>query len=268
MKLDIISEKNEKKGSIEMPAQFSEDIRQDIIQRAIEGEQSIARQHYGAKPTAGKRHSAFVSKRRRDFKATYGIGQSRTPRKVISRNGARMNWVGAFVPQTVGGRRAHPPKASKIWVIKVNNKERNFALRSAISATISKSAVEKRGHIAPENYPFIIDSSAEKLGKTKEVLSLLNSLGLEKELERAAIKNVRNGKGKSRGRKYKKKKGPLIVTAESCGLIKSARNIPGVDAVAVSELNVSKLAPGAMPGRITLWTNSAIEKISKEKLFL
>jgi large subunit ribosomal protein L4e len=31
----------------------------------------------------------------------------------------------------------------------------------------------------------------------------------------------------------------------------------------VDSLNVECLAPGAHPGRLTLWTNSAIEKLEK-----
>jgi large subunit ribosomal protein L4e len=268
MKLDIVSKNKEKKGSLQMPKQFTEDVRQDIIQRAVEAEQSKKRQAYGASPLAGKRQSSYVSKRRRDYKATYGIGQSRTPRKVMSRNGTRMNWVGAFAPQTVGGRRAHPPKAEKIWEKKINKKENNFALRSAISATLSKELAEKRNHAVPSEYPFIIDNSAEGLSKTNDVVEFLISLGFEAEMERADSRKVRAGKGKNRGRKYKKKKSVLFVTADDCALLKSAKNIPGIDAAKVSELTCEILAPGASPGRATLWTEKAVEKIGKENLFM
>ncbi|MCK5282756.1 MAG: 50S ribosomal protein L4 [Nanoarchaeota archaeon] len=268
MKLDIISKGSEKKGSIDLPGQFNEILREDIIKRAVEAEQSSKRQPYGASKEAGMRHSVYVSKRRHDYKATYGIGQSRTPRKVTSRSGERMNWTGAFAPQTVGGRRAHPPKSEKIWEKKINKKEKNLAIRSAISATVSKELSQKRGHIPPDNYPFIIDNTISSLKKTKEVLDFLKSIGLEKELARTEKKKIRPGKGKMRGRKYKKKKGILIVTAEDCPLLKSAKNIPGADIVKVSGLNAELLAPGTMPGRITLWTDKAVEKMSKENRFM
>ena len=268
MKLDIISKNMEKKGEIELPKQFSESIRGDIIKRAVEAEQSAKRQAYGASPKAGMRHVAFVSKRRHKYKTTYGIGQSRTPRKVLSRSGSRMNWVGAFVPQTVGGRRAHPPKSEKIWEKKINKKEKELAIRSAISATLSKDLVEKRGHIVPDKYPFIIDDSFNNLGKTKEIVEFLKSIGVEKDLKRADVRKVRAGKGKMRGRKYKNRKSALIIVDEKCTLLKSAGNIPGVDIVKVSELCVEDLAPGAVPGRMTMWTNKVVEKINKEKLFM
>ncbi len=267
MKLDIIAQNKEKKSSVELPKQFTESVRSDIIKRAVHAEQSANRQPYGASPDAGMRHSTYVSKRRHDYKSTYGIGQSRTPRKVVSRSGSRMNWVGAFAPQTVGGRRAHPPKADKIWEKKINKKEHALALRSAMSATLVKDLAVKRGHKVPEEYPFIVDQSIESFNKTKDVNQFLQSVGLDKELERTDSKKVRAGKGKMRGRKYKTKKGPLIVTAEDCALTKAAGNILGVDIVKVADLNVELLAPGCEPGRCTLWTDKAIEKIQKENLY-
>jgi large subunit ribosomal protein L4e len=57
--------------------------------------------------------------------------------------------------------------------------------------------------------------------------------------------------------------GPLIVVAEDKGLAEAASNIPGVDVVAVNDLNAETLAPGALPGRLTLWTSGAIERLGK-----
>ena len=47
----------------------------------------------------------------------------------------------------------------------------------------------------------------------------------------------------------------------------AAKNIPGVDVVEVKSLNAELLAPGAKPGRLTLWSSAAIEVMGKEKLF-
>jgi large subunit ribosomal protein L4e len=57
--------------------------------------------------------------------------------------------------------------------------------------------------------------------------------------------------------------GPLIVVSEKKGLVNAAGNIPGVDIVTVKNLNAEILAPGTHPGRLTLWTSSAIEQITK-----
>ena len=126
--------------------------------------------------------------------------------------------------------------------------------------------VKKRGHITPENYPFALDKKFEELTKTKDVINALKAFGLEKELERSDKKKVRSGKGKSRGRKYKKANGLLIVVSKNSSIIKSANNIPGVDIVNVKNLNVELLG-GEIPGRLTLWTADAIETLEKEKLF-
>lgn len=268
MKIRLYDIEKKEIGKKELPKQFNEDIRPDLIKRAVLVIKSNKKQSYGAKKEAGKRASAIVSKRRRDYKTTYGIGQSRTPRKVMSRRGARMNWVGAFAPQTVGGRRAHPPKAEKVWSRKINKKERRKAIRSAISATISAELVRKRGHNIPDDYPFIVESKIESISKTKEIIGILSKLGLDKELERSAKRKIRSGKGKMRGRKYVTKKGPLIVVSKECKLINASKNILGVDVVEVKNLNAELLAPGADPGRLVLWTDKAIEALEKEKLFL
>ena len=45
--------------------------------------------------------------------------------------------------------------------------------------------------------------------------------------------------------------------------MKAAKNLPGVDVVTVDNLNVELLAPGTHPGRLTIWTQSAIEKLKE-----
>lgn len=268
MKLNIINLENKEIGKKELPEQFSEEVRPDLIKRAVHAIQSHKRQKYGASPDAGKRASAYLSKRRKKYRGTYGIGQSRTPRKIMSRRGRRMFYVGAFAPQTVGGRRAHPPKPEKEWSKKINKKERRKAIRSAMTAVMIKEIVKGRNHFVPENYPFIVDDKIEKINKTKEAKEALEKLGFGKELERSSVKKIRAGKGKARGRKYRKKKGLLIVTSKECNLTKTAKNIAGIDIEQVKNINAELLAPGAEPGRITLFTKSAIEKIEKEGLFI
>ena len=93
-------------------------------------------------------------------------------------------------------------------------------------------------------------------------------LGLTAELERSSKKNVRAGRGKMRGRKYQRAKGPLIVVSDKCDLLKSARNISGVDIVSVKSVNSELLAPGTVPGRLTLFTAASIDRLEKEKLFM
>lgn len=268
MKLNIVDLEKNKTGEMELPKQFEEDIRPDLIKRAVWTLQTSQRQKYGVDPRAGKKASVDLSKRRRKYRGMYGHGISRIPRKILSRRGTQFNWEGAFAPGTTGGREAHPPKSEKIWEKKINKKEKRKAIRSAMAATIDKKMVSARGHLIPEDYPFIIDSKIEDLDKTKKVKELLNKFGFDKELERAGRKKVRSGKGKSRGRKYKKKTSLLIVVGKDCKLLKAGRNIPGVEVIKISELNAEKLAPGTAAGRATLWCLDSIEKISKDKLFI
>lgn len=267
MKVKVYTAAKNEKGSMDLPKVFSEDVRPDLIKRAVEALQANARQPYGTDPEAGKKHSTKISRRRHNYRGSYGFGISRVPRKILSRRGTRMFWVGALAPGTVGGRRAHPPKASKVWAKKINIRERRKAIRSAIAATTVKDLVSERGHKLPQEYPFVMDDAFESMKKTGEVKKSLELLGLKDELTRAEGRTFRAGVSRLRGRKYRKRKGPLLVVSQDCDLIKSGNNIPGVDVVKVNELNAEMLAPGANPGRLTLFTASALTKLDKENLF-
>lgn len=259
-----------------LPKQFKEEYRLDLIRRAVVAQRSKSSSPYGAHPTAGITHSDDWHRRRRKkwrTNCTYGI--SRTPRKILGRIGGGFQNVmrfhlfrGSRVPQAVGGRECFPPKVEKVLVRKINDVERKKAIRSAISATIIKELVEKRGHLLGKlSLPVIFDSTFENMSKTKEVYDLLESV-LNEELERAGIKKVRSGKGKVRGRPYKKRKGPLVIVSKDCPVLKAAKNIPGIDVVTVEKLNAEALAPGAQPGRLCVWTESAIKMLEEKKLFM
>jgi len=268
IKATLFDKTGTKKSEINLPSQFNEPVRDDIILRAVLALQTKRRTIYGAYLWAGMRYSTRQPKRRREYRGVYGIGISRVPRKIMSRSGTQFNRVAALAPGTVGGRKAHAPKSSKIFLERINNKERVKAIRSAIAASVIKSLVEKRGHKVPAVYPLVVSKDFENTDKTQAVISVLSKLGLDNELERSSIKKVRAGKGKLRNRKYQKKKGLLIVVSGNCKLEESCKNIPGVDIVNVSSLNAELLAPGTVPGRITLWSEGAIEKLEKDKLFI
>ena len=267
MKVKVLDQNMTETKTIILPSQFEEPLRKDLIKRAVLALQAARRQRYGADPEAGMKSSSFVSKRRHKYKSTYGIGQSRTPRKILNRRGTRFYFVGATAPQTVGGREAHPPKATKNWVQKINIKEKRKAIRSALAATMNKEVVSERGHFVPESFPFVLDSSIESLSKTKDVYNLLTNFGFGNELERAQKTTIRAGKGKLRGRKTKTKKSFLFVVSKDCPLLKAAANIAGADVVPVNSLNAELLAPGTHPGRLTLYTESALDVLAQHNLF-
>ncbi|MFH1592559.1 MAG: 50S ribosomal protein L4 [Candidatus Woesearchaeota archaeon] len=267
MKADVYGVDGKKIKAVQLPKQFDEPVREDLIKRAVLVVQASKRQRYGAKKGAGMRQSATMSRRRRKYRGSYGRGISRVPRKVLTKRGTQFYFIGAVAPGTVGGRKAHPPKAEKIWEKKINIKERRKGIRSALNATTNLEIVKLRGHKV-EFLPLVVESKFEKLESTKEVKKVLVSLGLDKELERVGKKKIRAGKGKSRGRKYKTKKGPLIVTSKECELSKSARNISGLDVCKVNNLNAELLAPGAVPGRLTIYTEDSLKVFDDKSLFL
>jgi len=239
-------------GKAALPTVFSTPLRPDVIKRAVLAIQSSRRQAQGRDPMAGKRTSA-------ESRGT-GMGISRVPR--VKGGSGRA----AFAPSTVGGRQPHPPRSQKKIVKRVPKKEARLALLSAIAATASKDAIASRGHQIEDvpEIPLIVTDSIEKLTKTSEVEAALTNLGVLSDLYRVKTsRKIRAGKGKRRGRKMKQAVGPLIVVVENTGLFDAASNILGVTVAKVNDLNAEMLAPGTHPGRLTLWTNSALEQLDK-----
>jgi len=268
MNVQIIGADAKQIGQMKLPVQFDEPVRADLIKRAVLAIQSHDRQQYGADPRAGRKQSAKLSRRRRDYKGSYGKGISRSPRKTMSHRGSQFMWMGAFAPNTVGGRRAFAPRAGKVWTQKINDKERKKAIRSAIAATMQKDIVVSRGHKVPPSFPFIIDDSFEALKTSKAVEQALLNLQLADELARASVTRTRGGRAARRGRGTVRAIGPLIVVSKDAPVVKAARNIPGVEAVVVDRLNARLLAPGREPARLTLFTAAAVQKMEKESLFI
>ena len=232
-------------GSVELPGVFETPFRPDLIGRAVTVAQANRKQAYGADEFAGMRTPAesFGS----------GRGLAHVPR---SENVARR------VPHAVSGRRAHPPKAEKDQTKDLNDKERKLAVRSAIAATTDAALVADRGHAFDEELtlPIVVSDEFESLEKTQDALGVLEALGVDADIERADEgRSVRSGRGKSRGRKYRQPKSLLVVTSEEPS--RAARNLAGVDVATAREVNAEDLAPGAHPGRLTLWTESAATEV-------
>lgn len=260
MKVPVYSLKGEVKGSRDFARVFSEPVRPDLIIRAVVSEQSGKRQAYGTDPLAGKRTSAHYHGRR---KIRHSMMNREMARMARIHGTGFMHMTARFVPQAIKGRKAHPPKTEKVWKKGMNKKEHMKAMLSAASATAQKDCVFSRGHMTEgiKHMPLVIENGIEDVKKVKEMGEVLKMLGLEKEIERAKGKKVRQGKGTRRGRKYRKRKSFLIVVSDYRGVEKAAGNIPGVDVVRASELRVEHLAPGGMPGRLTLWTEGALEQL-------
>ncbi len=236
----------EESGTAELPDVFETPYRPDLIRRAVKVAQANRKQAYGADEYAGLRTPAesFGS----------GRGMAHVPRE---------NGQGQRVPQTVGGRKAHPPKAEKDQGKKVNDKERQLAVRSAIAATADNDIVDERGHEFDTDLelPLVVDDSFEDLVKTQEVVAMLEALNVHADIERSEEgKSVRAGRGTTRGRKYTQPNSLLFVTSEEPS--RAARNLAGADVTTAHDLDAEDLAPGTHPGRLTVWTESSLAEVA------
>jgi len=262
MKVPVYGLDGKVKGDVNLGVAFSRPVRIDMIKRAVLAEQSSLRQPYGSDPLAGQRTSA-------KYKGRRGIRNSMMNREIARMKrivaGGFLRFRARSVPQAVKGRRTHPPKAVKNREKKINKKERLLAFMSAIAGTADKKLITSRGHDVDDvkHIPLVLDDKFQELKKNKEVVSTLLALGLAKELDRCSAKKTRAGRGKTRGRRVIKRKGPLIVIAEDKGIVNASNNIPGVEISTPKDLNVSALAPGTAPGRLTIWTKSAAAAAEK-----
>jgi large subunit ribosomal protein L4e len=262
MKVDVFDLQGQPKEKIDLPEVFRESVREDLIRRAVLAALSKRRQPYGTDVMAGKRTSAHYHGYRRHRWAMMNREMARLPR-IHGKVSPHLMWRPRFAPQVKGGRQAHPPKVERIWEEKINMKERQKAIRSAIAATAVKELVLKRGHRFEKDLPIVVEDKIQEISKTKELVGFLKRIGLEKELERTREKKVRAGRGKMRGRKYRKKIGLLIVIKEDRGIGKAVKNLPGANVSRVENLSAEYLAPGAVPGRLTVWAKSALQKLGE-----
>jgi len=217
------------------------------------------RQPYAVSPDAGMQSSA----------RSWGTGRavSRIPR--VPGGGTHRAGQGAFGNMCRGGRMFAPTKIYRRWHRKVSKGQRRYAICSALAATAVPSLIMSRGHrinTIPE-VPFVIaDGQINKLKKTKEAVALLQSLKAYEDVEKSInSKRVRPGKGKARGRRFTRAKGPLIIHTKSWSnmLLKSFRNIPGIELCNVKRLNLLTLAPGGHLGRFVIWTESAFRSLDR-----
>ncbi|MFW6176446.1 MAG: 50S ribosomal protein L4 [Thermoplasmatota archaeon] len=248
MKVNIYNINGEAKGEINLPETFSEEIRPDIIQRAFQSSRANKRQKYGAKKRAGMRHSTEQQGK--------GQGQARVQRLKQGNNRA------AESPQTVGGRKAHPPKAEKDLGKKINKKEKSKARRSALAATAVEEFIKGRGHKIENDtldFPIIVEKGVEEITKTQEAVDFLKKMDIYSDIERAHEgKKIRAGKGKMRDRKYKKPVSLLVVLPEGSDGLNAFSNLAGVTAKTPERVTIDDLAPGGNPGRLTLFSVKSI----------
>jgi len=106
-----------------------------------------------------------------------------------------------------------------------------------------------------------VSDEFEDLVKTREVVDVLESLGVHADVERADEgRTVRAGRGTTRGRTYQEPKSILFVTGEEPST--AARNLAGADVTTGREVNAEDLAPGTHAGRLTLYTEHGLSEVA------
>jgi large subunit ribosomal protein L4e len=158
-----------------------------------------------------------------------------------------------------------PTKTWRRWHRKVSVNQRRYATVSAIAATAIPSLVFARGHRVESvaELPLVLINDLESVCKTKIAVEVLKKISAYADVEKVIdSKTLRAGKGKSRNRRFRQRRGPLVVYKEDKGIVKAFRNIPGVELSPVSALNLLLLAPGGHLGRFVIWTKGAFEELS------
>jgi len=262
MKTNVYDLAGKIQKEVQLPKEFESEVKERLINRAYISSLTKKIQPKGVFGKAGRQTTARYKGVRRVRNSLIAIGKARKPRTTHAKNLVQGRVAG--LPGVVGGPRAHPPKVETVIAEKINKKEKKLALYSALAAITNKELVRSK-HVFDTSLtlPIIWEEKAETLAKTKDIYNALATLKLNDDVENAkAKKNIRAGKGKMRGRKYNRKKSILFVVSDSKSpLGKAARNLEGVDVTTVRSLSVEKLAPGGKPGRLVVFTETAMNKM-------
>lgn len=237
---------------ISLPPVFGVPVRKDLIRRAYLSAFTAMLQPKGRDPLAGKRTTA----------RSWGVGRG------IARVPRLPNGRAAFISFARGGHAAFPPRPDRVIHERINKKERAYAIASTLAATANVELVKARGHVfSLSALPVVIVDDAEKnIRKAKEAKEFLVRIGVWEDIERSYERiRIRAGKGKMRGRKYVEPRSVLfILSSYESPFAKAVRNFPGVDIATPGNLSVLHLAPGGVPGRLTVITRSALNEISNK----
>jgi len=155
-------------------------------------------------------------------------------------------------------------KTWRRWAHVIKRNEKKYALTGAIAATSVTSLVMARGHKIDRisEVPLVVSDDIQSYTKTKEAVAFLKRVrAIDDVLKVKKTKKVRVGKGKARNRRYKERKGPLIIFSQNNGLVNAFRNITGIETMSVHRLNLLSLAPGGQVGRFVIWTESAFKEL-------
>ncbi|KAG1821982.1 ribosomal protein L4 domain-containing protein [Suillus subaureus] len=225
----VQSVSGEASTSLPLPAVLTAPIRLDVVAQVHKSMAKNRRQAYAVSEKAGHQTSA----------ESWGTGRAvaRIPR--VGGGGTHRSGQAAFGNMCRGGRMFAPTKTWRKWHVKVNQNQRRFATQIA-------------------EVPLVVENAAESFKKTKEAIALLQALNAYTDVTKVSnSRKLRAGKGKMRNRRYRQRRGPLVVFKEDNGIVQAFRNLPGVELVNVQRLNLLQLAPGGHIGRFVIWTEGA-----------
>lgn len=254
--VSVYTDKNEavKDKGIALPAVFKAPIRPDVVSEVSQLLRRNRRQPYAVSEAAGHQTSA----------ESWGTGRAvaRIPR--VRGGGTHRSGQGAYGNMCRGGRMFAPTKTWRRWHRKVNINLKRYALVSALAASGVPALVQSRGHIIDgiSELPLVVSDDIQKFQKTKQAVTFLRRSKVWADVQKVyKSRRLRAGRGKMRNRRRIQRRGPLIIYDRDEGLRKAFRNIPGIDTMKVSKMNLLKLAPGGHVGRLCVWTESAFAKL-------
>jgi large subunit ribosomal protein L4e len=252
MKTKVIGLDGRESAEIELPLVFDTPYRPEVIHKVYVNVLSHSYQRQGRYPAAGE----MVSAESRNT----GLGIARLAR--ARGEGFPRAGQAAGVAGVRHGRVAHPPESWKNIYKKINHKEKQLGLCSAIAATAKKELVQRRGHKIADDVklPLVISDDFESIVKTKDLENALVRLGLGDDILRASLaRRARSGTPRRRGRSTRSAISALIIVGNESTLVKLSGSIQGVDIKHARDISVLDLVPGSKPIRLTIFSQGAIE---------
>ena len=198
---------------------------------------------------------------------SWGTGRAvaRIPR--VGGSGTSRSGQAAFGNMCRKGRMFSPIRIWRRWHRRSNIKQKRFAIATALAASAILPLVQARGHRVDQvpELPLVVDNSTEAIERTREAVKFLQNVGAFNDVKKVVdTVKVRAGHGKYRNRRYRTRRGPLVVySGKNVPLVRALRNVPGVETVHVSRLNLLQLAPGGHVGRFCIWTEGAFNELNK-----
>merc|ERR1712139_197246 len=250
--ISVFNEQGEVSGQVTLPAVFKAPIRPDVVHFVHSNMAKNSRQPYAVHKHAGHQTSA----------ESWGTGRavSRIPR--VRGGGTHRSGQAAFGNMCRGGLMFAPTKTWRKWHHRINQKQRRYAVCSALAASTIPALLMARGHKIEQvpEVPVVCTNAIESLTKTKAAVALLKQLNAYDDVEKCQnSKQIRAGKGKMRNRRYVMRRGPLVIYNEDHGIKQAFRNLPGVELISVDRLNLLKLSPGSHLGRFCIWSEGAFQ---------